>query len=176
MTITVFGSSRCAEGSEEYKLAYELGRAIAAAGHSVCNGGFGGTMEACARGAKEAGGSTIGVTIQLFGQSANPWIDQTIRTNTLVERLLKLIELGDAFVTLRGGTGTLLELAAVWEMMNKGIIPARPLLTFEPFWTPLIRMMAEELYVWPTGSPVIVQQVRTPEECARALEELLPKT
>lgn len=169
MTVTVFGSSRCAEGSEEYRLAYELGKALATAGHSVCNGGFGGTMEACARGAKESGGRTIGITIRLFGQSANPWIDRAIEADTLVERLLKLIERGDAFVTLRGGTGTLLELAAVWEMMNKGIIRARPLFTFQPFWTPLLRMMHEEITVERFGPPVTVHEVQTPEECIRIL-------
>lgn len=175
MTVTVFGSSRCAEGSEEYTLAYELGKALGAAGYSVCNGGFGGTMEACARGAKESGGSTIGVTIRLFGQSANPWIDRAIAADTLVERLLKLIELGDAFVTLRGGTGTLLELAAVWEMMNKGIIRPRPLFAFQPFWTPLMRMMQEELAAERFGSPVTVHEVQTPEECVRILGQALRK-
>ncbi len=175
MTVTVFGSGTCAEGSPEYKLAYDVGKALATAGYSVCNGGYGGTMEAGARGAKEAGGSTIGVTVRIFGQSANPWIDRTIPANTLVERLLKLIELGDAFVTLRGATGTLLELAAVWEMMNKGIIPRRPLVAFQPFWTPLIQMITRELSAERSSSAVTVQEVETPEECVRQLDQLLPK-
>ena len=174
MTVTVFGSSRCVEGSAEYTLAFALGGALATAGYSVCNGGFGGTMEAGARGAKQAGGSTIGITVGLFGQSANPWIDRTIPTNNLVERLLKLIELGDAFVTLRGATGTLLELAAVWEMMSKGIIPRKPLLTFQPFWTPLIQMITKEISTEQPASTVI-QEVRTPDECVRLLNQLLHK-
>lgn len=172
MTVTVFGSSRCTEGSQEYTHAYELGKALAAAGYSVCNGGFGGTMEASARGAKESGGSTIGVTIRIFGQSANPWIDQTIAADTLVDRLLKLIELGDAFIALRGGTGTLLELAAVWEMMSKGIIRPRPLFTFQPFWTPLVRMMEGEPAAERFGS-VSIHQVQTAEECVRILGKTL---
>jgi uncharacterized protein (TIGR00730 family) len=174
MTVTVFGSSRCIEGSSEYTVAYDLGKALATAGFSVCNGGFGGTMEATARGAKEAGGSTIGVTIALFGQSANPWIDRTIHTDTLIERLSKLIELGDAYVTLRGATGTLLELAAVWEMTNKGIIPKKPLLTFRPFWTPLIDLINREPSAGQAGHANIIREVQTPDECVRALRQLLP--
>jgi len=175
MTVTVFGSSRCAEGSAEYELAYDLGRGLAASGYSVCNGGFGGTMEAGARGAKEAGGSTIGVTVGLFGQSANPWIDRTIPTPTLVERLLKLIELGDAYVTLRGATGTLLELAAVWEMMNKGIILQKPLLTFQPYWSPLIEMITREFPPEQSGNTKLIREVKTAEECVLMLNQLLPR-
>ena len=132
-------------------------------------------MEAGARGAKEAGGSTIGVTVGLFGQSANPWIDRTILTNTLVERLLKLIEFGDAYVTLRGSTGTLLELAAVWEMMNKGIIPQKPLLTFQPFWSPLIEMITREFPAKQSGNTEFIREVKTPEECVQLLNQLLPR-
>lgn len=131
-------------------------------------------MEAVARGAKEAGGSTIGVTISLFGQAANPWIDRTIKADTLVERLMKLIELGDAYVTLRGSTGTLLELATVWEMTNKGIIQKKPLLTFRPFWTPLINMILNEPSAAQAGHADIIREVQTPEECVRVLRQLLP--
>jgi uncharacterized protein (TIGR00725 family) len=169
MTVTVFGSSRCTE--EEYAVAYDLGKKLATAGFSLCNGGFGGTMEATARGAKEAGGSTVGVTIALFGQSANRWIDRTVHTGTLTERLSKLIELGDAYVTLRGATGTLLELAAVWEMTNKGIIPKKPLLTLGTFWTPLIDLISREPSAGQAGQ--VVREVLSADECVRTLQRLL---
>jgi hypothetical protein len=60
--VTVFGSSAPQPLSPAYRDAYELGRGIAAAGWILCNGGYGGTMEAAAKGAVEAGGHTIGVT------------------------------------------------------------------------------------------------------------------
>ena len=62
--VTVFGSSRPGEGDEEYLLAYEVGKNLALNGFTVCNGGYAGIMEASARGAKEAGGKTIGVTFK----------------------------------------------------------------------------------------------------------------
>ena len=57
--ITVFGSSRPEPGSPAYETAYQLGRAIAEAGWALCTGGYGGTMEASAKGAVEAGGHTV---------------------------------------------------------------------------------------------------------------------
>lgn len=120
--ITIFGSSQAKEGEEGYETARELGRKLAEAGHTVCNGGYGGVMEASARGAKESGGKTIGVTTEDFGGPANRWIDHEIRMKRWSERLFKLIETGDAYVVLDGGTGTLVELFVLWEMSNKKFI------------------------------------------------------
>ena len=85
--VTIFGSSRVAPESEEYRLALQMGRLLASAGFTVCNGGFGGTMEAAAHGACEAGGHTIGVTVGVFGGKANKWIKEEITCTGLVERL-----------------------------------------------------------------------------------------
>jgi len=84
-------------------------------------------MEASARGAKEAGGKTIGVTFNIKGRAANSWIDEQIHVPALIDRMMKLVELGDAYVVLKGGTGTLLELAAVWEFINKGLLAEKRL-------------------------------------------------
>lgn len=124
--VTIFGSSQAKEGDEDYKRGRLLGKKLAEGGYTVCNGGYGGIMEATARGAKEADGETIGVTTEEFGGQANRWVDQEIRTKKWNERLFKLIELGDAYVVLDGGTGTLVELFVVWEMLNKKLIQ-RPL-------------------------------------------------
>ena len=120
--VTIFGSSQAKEGEADYKRGRALGRKLAEAGFTVCNGGYGGIMAAAARGAKEGGGKTIGVTTEDFGGPANPWIDREIRMKKWSERLFKLIELGDAYVVLDGGTGTLVELFVVWEMLNKKFI------------------------------------------------------
>lgn len=120
-TITVFGSGTAKENSPQFRVAYETGFALAKAGFRVANGGYGGSMLASARGAKEAGGSTIGITTDDFPNSVkNQFIDREIRMLTWFERLQKLIELGYGFVVLDGGMGTLTELAVVWEMGNKG--------------------------------------------------------
>lgn len=121
-TVTIFGGSNAKEGEADYEMARKLGEALAKAGYTVCNGGYGGVMEASARGAKEAGGQTIGVTTGDFDGPANLWIHEEIRMKKWAKRLLKLIELGNAYVVFDGGTGTLAELFVVWEMSNKKLI------------------------------------------------------
>lgn len=119
-TIAVFGSGQAKENSEAFKTAHEVGFLLAKAGFVVANGGYGGSMLASAKGAKAAGGSTIGVTTdEFYGTAKNEFIDREIRKPTWRERLYRLMELADGFVVLDGGTGTLTELAVAWEMKNK---------------------------------------------------------
>lgn len=172
--VTVFGSALPLENDVEYQLAYNLGKRLAQNGFTVCNGGFDGTMEASARGAKEAGGSTIGVTAHFYGRSANEWIDKEIRVPTLVDRLLKLIEIGDAYVVLKGGTGTLLELAAVWEFMNKGTISQKPFVLVGNFWYSVAKTVDEDLGIDTRGSfSRYMTFTDTPEECVNILTKRL---
>jgi len=137
-TITVFGSSRPAAGSDAYETARRLGAALARAGFIVASGGYGGVMEGVSRGAREAGGKTIGVTAAVFRSQANAWVEEEIRVATWQERLLKLVELGAGYVALPGGTGTLVELAVVWEWVNKGFLETRPLVVLGDFWLPVV--------------------------------------
>lgn len=137
-TVTVFGSSRPRPGDPYYDEARQLGTALAAKGLAVCSGGYGGVMEAVSRGAKEAGGRTLGVTAKFFRSRANQWVDDEIRVDTWQERLFELIQRGDAYVICRGGTGTLVELAFVWEMMNKRVMAKKPVVALGTFWRPVI--------------------------------------
>lgn len=66
--VSVFGTGRAKTGDKNYKEAQELGRLLAGAGFAIANGGYGGTMEASAKGAKEAGGEVVGVTCTAFGR------------------------------------------------------------------------------------------------------------
>jgi uncharacterized protein (TIGR00730 family) len=138
--VTVFGSGDVKPLEELYQTAYNLGRIIAELGLTLCNGGYGGTMEASARGAVEAGGRTIGVTCTAFGRGApNPYVRQEVPTFDLFQRLQMLIRLGRAYVVLPGGTGTLAELALVWELLNKGLLRGeRPLIVLGDSWQPVI--------------------------------------
>jgi uncharacterized protein (TIGR00725 family) len=141
--ITVFGSSRPHEGDADYADARSLGSALARAGFAVCSGGYAGVMEAVSRGAKEAGGKTYGVTAEFFKPKVNPWIDVEVRMKTWQERLFELIRLADGFVACKGGTGTLVELAVVWEMLNKSVIEGRPCAVLGDFWTPVLDRVRE---------------------------------
>ena len=172
--ITIFGSSRPIEGDEEYELACEVGRQMALSGFTVCNGGFGGIMEASARGAKEAGGKTIGVTFNIKSRSPNSWIDEHIHVPALIDRMMKLVELGDAYVVLKGGTGTLLELAAVWEYINKGLIPEKPIVMVGGFWNGVVKTLREELLWEGVGDCTkFIHISPSPEACALFLKQRL---
>ncbi len=174
--VSVFGSSRPREGEDEYRIAYHTGKVLAEDGFTICNGGYGGTMEASARGAKEAGGSTIGVVCSFFNPSANPYIDRTIVTEHLADRLLKLIELADAFVVLKGSTGTLLELAAVWEFENKRVIKIKPLILIGNFWTAVVETLRHELlHEGKEQAASLVQIVSSPENGAEILKRSFKK-
>ena len=144
--IAVFGSSQPPPLSPAYQTAYELGRAIAAEGWALCNGGYGGTMEAAAKGATEAGGHTIGVTCTAFGRrGVNRFTRQEVPTFDLLARLNTLWRLGQAYVVLPGGTGTLLELALVWELVNKGLVRgSRPLVLLGDHWMPVVECVLRE--------------------------------
>jgi uncharacterized protein (TIGR00730 family) len=144
--VSLFGSSRPQPGDPEYALAKATGFLLARAGFVVCNGGYGGIMEASARGAKEAGGKTLGIICSAFpGREANGWIDEVIIEESLINRLMKLMTLGDAYVILKGGTGTLLELAAVWEFMNKRLMQEKPIVLVGDFWAGVVGTLKEEM-------------------------------
>ncbi|MGB2901188.1 MAG: LOG family protein [Candidatus Acidiferrum sp.] len=142
--VTVFGSSRPREGDADYEEARVLGRALAKHGFAVCSGGYGGVMEAVSRGAKEAGGKTYGVTAEFFtAAKLNSWIDTEVRMKTWEERLFELIRLADGFVACKGGTGTLVELAVVWEMLNKSVMSGKPFTVLGDFWQPVLDRVRE---------------------------------
>lgn len=164
MIVTVFGSSRPVPGSPEYETARQLGAELARAGFTVCSGGYGGTMEGVSRGAREAGGHTIGVTAEVFRSAANAWVAEEVRVKTWQERLFELIRRGDGYVVLPGGTGTLAELAVVWEMLNKGFLARKPLVVLGGFWRPVLDVVEEK-----ENALHLVAQAKTSQEAVAAL-------
>ena len=178
LIVTVFGSSRPHEGAPEYEEARILGRALAKHGFAVCSGGYGGVMEAVSRGVKEAGGKTYGVTAEFFeGARLNRWIDVEVRMKTWEERLFELIRRVDGFVACKGGTGTLVELAVVWEMLNKSVMTGKPFAVLGDFWQPILRRVREvELghpAPWGEANGPLIFAAATPGEAASHLTEKL---
>jgi uncharacterized protein (TIGR00730 family) len=183
-TVTIFGSSIPGESTEVYQQAQQLGRRLAESGFAVCNGGYGGLMEASSRGAREAGGHTIGVTCNVWTATPNRWIVEEARTSTFMERLLALIERGDSYIVLPGGTGTLAELALVWEMMNKSSLSRsvggrKPLVVMVPYWQPVIECLEQEVKLALRSNKVripamdIVTMVHTVDEAvAHVIKEM----
>jgi uncharacterized protein (TIGR00730 family) len=178
--ITVFGSSRPEAGHADYMEAFELGRALAEAGFAVCTGGYGGVMEAVSRGARESGGRVLAVTSSFFRSRTNRWVEEETRVDTWQDRLFELVRLGDGYVACKGGTGTLVELAVVWEMLNKKAMEARPFVTLGDFWQPILERVREvergHASRWGESSDPLVHRALTPEDAARFLAARLPVT
>jgi uncharacterized protein (TIGR00730 family) len=178
--ITVFGSSRPHEPDAGYAEARELGRQLAGRGFLVCTGGYGGVMEAASRGAKEAAGRTLAVTAEFFRMRANRWVDEEVRVKTWQERLFELVRRGDGYVTCRGGTGTLVELAVVWEMLNKGVMQRRPFVALGEFWRPIIERVREvetgHPSDWGEADRQLIHIASTPADAAAYLAQQLART
>ena len=139
-------------------------------------------MEAVSRGTKEAGGRTIGITAQFFKARANQFIDEEIHKKTWQDRLFALIDRGDAFIACPGGTGTLVELAVAWEMLNKHVVSQKPLVVLGEFWHPIIDRVREiELghdSRWGEQHESLIHRAGSPADAAQFLAEYFtrPKT
>ncbi|MBZ0202428.1 MAG: LOG family protein [Ignavibacteria bacterium] len=136
--ITSFGSAFITPQDSLYREAEELGGIIASKGWTVCSGGYYGSMEAISKGAKSTGGKTIGVTVKDWQAKPNDFVDEVVIMPNLMERIVELIALADAYIVFKGGTGTLLEISATLEMMNKKAIPEKLMIFYTDFWKGLI--------------------------------------
>jgi len=144
--ICVFGTYKDL-GSGERDEIVRLGRLLAEKGFAVVSGGFSGSMEDISKGAKAAGGKTIGVTYYKYADTskgANRYVDEEIKTGDIFERISKMMEVSDGFIVLQGGTGTLLELAAVLEHINKGMMSPKPIVAIGDFWKGVVGNLKSE--------------------------------
>jgi uncharacterized protein (TIGR00730 family) len=127
-TVTVFGSARFSEEHPAYQLAREVGSALAQSGFTVMTGGGPGVMEAANRGAREAGGYSVGCNIQLpVEQIANPYLDLQLDFEHFFVRKVMLVKFSRAFVILPGGFGTLDEIFETLNLIETGKIQRFPL-------------------------------------------------
>jgi uncharacterized protein (TIGR00725 family) len=143
--VTVFGSSLPRPGDEEYENGYLLGRLLALNNINVCSGGFQGIMDAVSKGASENGAEAVGVTIDLYNAVPSGYLTRRIECHTLFERLKNLVDTGDAYIILQGGTGTLLEMALIWEYMNKGMIIPKPVACHGKLWEGIVGAMEKQI-------------------------------
>ena len=164
-TVTVFGSSIPRPGDDEYEMAYRLGKKLADNNLNVCSGGFQGIMDAVSKGAVENGAEAIGVTLDIYHAKASEYLTTQIITHSLFERLTKLVDTGDAFIVLQGGTGTLLELSLVWEYMNKGMIPQKPIACHGSLWNEIASVIERQI-VKENRRTELVKCFENIDECA----------
>jgi uncharacterized protein (TIGR00730 family) len=145
--VTVFGSARFPEGHPYYELARQVGRRLAERGFTVMTGGGPGVMEAANRGAKEAGGRSIGCNILLpKEQKHNDYLDTWIDFEHFFVRKLMLIKYSYAFVVLPGGFGTMDELFEVLTLIQTGKVEDFPVaLMGKEFYEPGVEMLRRML-------------------------------
>ncbi|MBN2025982.1 MAG: TIGR00725 family protein [Actinobacteria bacterium] len=117
MYIGVIGGQFCSE--EEERLAYEVGSLLAKQGATIICGGLGGVMEAACKGAKEEGGTTIGVLPGPFRGDANPYVDYALATDMGQARNAIIVRTADAVIAVGGEYGTLSEIAMALKMGKK---------------------------------------------------------
>jgi uncharacterized protein (TIGR00730 family) len=137
--VTVFGSARFPEGHPWYELAREVGRAIAREGWTVMTGGGPGIMEAANRGAREAGGVSVGCNITLpREQKPNRYLDRFVEFEHFFVRKVMLVKYSHAFVVLPGGFGTMDEVFETLTLAQTGKIHALPVVAMgSAYWTKL---------------------------------------
>jgi uncharacterized protein (TIGR00725 family) len=143
-SIAVFGSSEPQQADPAYHLALRTGRALAQAGFSVVTGGYGGVMEAASRGARDAGGRSVGVISDIFSErEPNPYLSETVSSRDLYERTRLLIEGADGYVVLAGKAGTLAELTWIWALARAGCLPARPVVALGAPWPSVLDLLEQ---------------------------------
>lgn len=138
----VFGGSEPVPGEPLYEQARRTGRLLARAGCVVLNGGYGGVMEAASRGAREADGHVVGVTVAAFRERApNRYLIEERREPDLYARTRRLIEESDAFIILPGRSGTLAELTLVWALCRSRQIPDKPVALLGEPWAAFLEAL-----------------------------------
>ena len=145
--VTVFGSARIGPDHEYYKLARRMGSALAEAGYAVMTGGGPGIMEAANRGAKEAGGLSLGCNIRLPSeQQPNAYLDRFIQFEHFFVRKVMLVKFSSAFVVMPGGFGTLDEAFEVATLIQTGKLDRFPIVGMGlEFWTQFRKFVRETM-------------------------------
>ena len=147
-TVAVFGSGSAPPDHPVLAEAERMGQLLAEAGFTLMTGGYSGTMEAASRGAQQAGGQVIGVTMDLFTPRLQPnrWLTRERRVKDFFPRLKQLTS-ADAFVVLRGGIGTLTEATLAWSLLQTGQITPRPFLFVGDGWHSLFDAFRAETFM-----------------------------
>jgi uncharacterized protein (TIGR00730 family) len=159
--ITVFGSARFKEDHPYFKMTEELGQALAHAGYTVMTGGGPGIMEAANKGAKEAGGRSVGCNIVLpFEQKHNPYLDKWVNIKYFFVRKTLLIKYSYGFVAMPGGFGTLDELFEILTLIQTKKIKDFPIVLmgksfYQKLWD-FIQVMKEAKTISPEDCDLLL--------------------
>jgi uncharacterized protein (TIGR00730 family) len=145
--VTVFGSARFKDDHPYYALAREVGQRLARAGFTVMTGGGPGIMEAANRGAREAGGRSVGCNIRLpREQDPNPYLDVMAEFHYFFVRKVMLVKYSYAYVALPGGFGTLDEIFESATLIQTGKMSDFPIVIMgKDYWGPLLDFLDKKM-------------------------------
>lgn len=145
--VAIFGSARTPESDPMYGAARRLGSLLAQTGFAVITGGGPGIMEAANRGAREAGGLSVGCNIELpKEQAVNPYVDVSVNFRYFFCRKTMFVKYSEGFVLFPGGFGTLDELFEALTLVQTGKIARFPVVLFgSSYWKGLMDWMREQL-------------------------------
>lgn len=173
-TVACLGFADALPRDRVFDDAFGVGKILAENGYAVADGGGPGVMRAATEGAESAGGETIGVTfypkdmMNFEGRDKNNKFDHEIRTHNYVERTLKLLEVGQAYVLFKGGVGTISEFGMAWELASLYAGHSKPLILYGKFWEKIMVAMVSQMIMRPENLQVY-RVVDTPEEVIAAL-------
>jgi len=168
--VAVFGGSRVEKHTPEYEEAFQTGKLLAQAGFVVLNGGYAGTMEASARGAKDNGGHAIGVLSGEFSWLApNRFLGEMSVQPDLFDRIREMQTRSDAFIVLKGSMGTLAELALVWNLSKLDEKHRKPIILIGDYWERVLKSWRTELAVT-DDEMKLLQVVKTPNDAIEILK------
>jgi hypothetical protein len=169
--VTVFGSARFRAGHPHYELARALGRRLAESGYVVMTGGGAGIMEAANRGAKEAGGTSLGCNIRLpREQIPNPYLDRYVQLEHFFVRKVMLVKYSSAFVLMPGGFGTLDEAFEVLTLIQTGKLEAFPVVAMGgQYWANLRSFIEHSLLAEDTIDANELDLIRTTDSVDDAI-------
>lgn len=172
--VSVFGSARTKPGTTDYKKAEQVGRLLAERGFAVITGGGPGIMEAANKGASEAGGTSVGLGIELpMEQGLNKWVDLGINFRYFFARKVMFVRYARGFIVMPGGFGTLDELFEAVTLVQTHKIDQFPIVLVDTeFWTPMldwIRGSLLERGLISESNLEIIQLVDTPEQAVDAI-------
>ena len=172
--VSVFGSARTQEGSDEYELGRELGRRLGQAGFAVITGGGPGVMEAANRGAHEVGACSVGLGIDLpFEQGVNPYVDLPVDFHYFFCRKVMFVRYASAFVVLPGGYGTLDELFEALCLIQTGKIQHFPiLLVGTDYWSGLMEWLERTVLAQGKIGPSDVRLVEVTDDLDLVVERI----
>jgi len=170
--VTVFGSARFTEEHPYYELGRQLGQKLAEEGFAVMTGGGPGIMEAANRGARDAGGQSIGCNIELpHEQKLNPYLDRFVEFEHFFVRKVMLVKYSRAFVVMPGGFGTLDEIFETLTLMQTGKIESFPVVAMGGnFWSALRGFLRDTLVAEGTIGASDLDLIYLTDSVDRAIE------